>query len=137
MLAYQFTHALVRDTVEAGIPAAAARAQLHLRVAEALEAVHEGDPRPVLAELARHYAEAAGLGVAAKAVYYCRRAAEQAIASLAYEEALDHLHRALELTPTGSVARAEVLVGMSDSELSLDRFEEAAGTRRGGVPPRA
>lgn len=126
MLAYQFTHALVRDTVEAGIPAMA-RAQLHLRVAEALEAIHEGDPRPALAELARHYTEAAGMGVAPKAVYYCRRAAEQAIASLAYEDALDHLQRALELSPGGSVARAEVLVAMSDSKLSLDRFEEAAG----------
>ncbi len=126
MLAYQFTHALVRDTVEAGVPAAA-RAQLHLRVAEALEAIHEGDPRPALAELARHYTAAAGLGVAPKAVYYCRRAADQAISSLAYEDALDHLRRALELTPRGSVARAEVLIAMSGSGLSLDRFEDAAG----------
>ena len=43
-LTYQFTHALVRDTVEAKVPPAA-RAHLHLRLAEALEAVYESDRR--------------------------------------------------------------------------------------------
>ncbi len=125
LLAYQFTHALVRDTVEAGVPAAA-RAQMHLSVAEALEAVHVGDARPALAELARHYSEAAGLGVAAKAVYYCRRAAEQATAAVAYEEALNHLRRALELTPAGSAARAELLIALGDATVHLSEFEAAA-----------
>lgn len=125
LLAYQFTHALVRDTVEAGVPVAA-RAGLHLRVAEALESIHEGDPRPVLADLARHYGEAAGLGSAPKAVYYCRRAAEQAAASVAYEDALDHLQRAVELTQPGTAARAEVLVAVSDAQLRLSRFADAA-----------
>jgi DNA-binding CsgD family transcriptional regulator len=127
MLSYQFTHALVRDTVEAGVPAAAS-AQLHLRIAEALEAVHEGDPRPALAELARHYSEAAALGVAPKAVYYCRRAAEQAIASVAYEDGLNHLKRALELTPPGSAARSEVLVALGDAQLHLSEFAMAEVT---------
>jgi DNA-binding CsgD family transcriptional regulator len=124
-LAYQFTHALVRDTVEATVPAAA-RAQLHLRVAEALEAVHVGDARPALAELAQHYSEAAGLGVAAKAVYYCRRAAEQAMTSVAYEDALNFLRRAFELTAEGSVARTEVLLAIGDAELHLSHFADAA-----------
>ena len=127
MLAYQFTHALVRDTVEAGVPAAA-RAQLHLRVAEALESIHEGDPRPALAELARHYSEAAGLGVAPKAVYYCRRAAEQALASVAYEEALEHLRRAPRANADGTAARAELL--------RRDRRRPAAPEPASTSPPR-
>ena len=55
---YQFAHAIVRDTVERTI-APSARARLHQRVAEAIEAVYEADRRPVLAELARHFAGAA------------------------------------------------------------------------------
>jgi class 3 adenylate cyclase/ATP/maltotriose-dependent transcriptional regulator MalT len=125
MLAYQFTHALVRDTVEAGIPAAA-RAQLHLRVAEALESIHEGDPRNALAELARHYSEAAGLGVTPKAVYYCRRAAEQASASVAYEESLQLIDRALELTPDATIARAELLVARGEALMHLSDFDASA-----------
>src|SRR5207344_757239 len=57
---YQFGHALVRDTVEAGV-APLARARLHLRIAEALEAVYEADRRPVLAELAQQFAAGAAL----------------------------------------------------------------------------
>ena len=55
---YQFTHALVRDTVEQ-VLSSSARARLHLRIAEALERVYEADPRSVFAELAYHFGAAA------------------------------------------------------------------------------
>ena len=124
-LIYQFTHALVRDTVEAGIPPAA-RAGLHLRVAEALEAVYESDRSAVLSELAAHYTAAAPLGVTGKAVYYGRQAAEQAMRSIAYDEAIAHLETVLELVGAGSKARAEVLLAAGWTEGKRGRFERAA-----------
>jgi DNA-binding CsgD family transcriptional regulator/tetratricopeptide (TPR) repeat protein len=124
LLAYRFTHALVGDTVAAAIPAAS-RAQLHLRVGEALETVHEVDRRPILADLARHFAEAAAVGAAGKAVYYARRAAEQAMASLGYEEATAHLKRVVDLAPPGSRTRAEVLFALGEAVLHRSQFSEA------------
>ncbi|HJR26499.1 MAG TPA: LuxR C-terminal-related transcriptional regulator, partial [Acidimicrobiales bacterium] len=113
-LAYQFTHALVRDTVASEVPPAA-RANLHLRVADALESVHAADPRAVLADLARHYTEAAALGSASKAVYYGRRAADQAAASLAYAEALVHLRAVAGLTTPGTRVHVEVLLQIGNA----------------------
>jgi class 3 adenylate cyclase/DNA-binding CsgD family transcriptional regulator len=124
LLAYQFTHALVRDTVEGGVPIAA-RARLHLRVAEALESVHEADPRAVVGELARHYAAAAGLGADAKAVYYGRRAGEQADASYALDEAVDHFTTAIAISTPGTEVRAEILIQLGDLYVRLGRFELA------------
>ncbi len=49
----------------------------------------------LLAELAHHYFECAWAGNAAKAVEYCRRAADQAMARLAYEGAADLYDHAL------------------------------------------
>jgi len=125
LLAYEFPHALVRDTVEGGVPEAA-RARLHLRIGEALEAVHEGDPRSVIGELAAHYAAAAGLGAEAKAVYYLRRAGEQALASIAYDEALEHFTTALDLSPPGSDARIECLIAIGEIDNKVGSFDAAA-----------
>jgi DNA-binding CsgD family transcriptional regulator len=124
-LAYQFTHALVRDAVASEVPPAA-RAALHLRVATALEAVHEGDPRPVLADLARHYAEAAPLGAAGKALYYGRRAAEQAAASLAYAEAEAHLRSVIDLATPGTEQHIDVLVRIADAQRWTSAYEDAS-----------
>jgi DNA-binding CsgD family transcriptional regulator/tetratricopeptide (TPR) repeat protein len=122
-LTYQFTHALVRDTVESKVPPAA-RAHLHLQLADALETVFEADRRSVLAQLANHYAAASSLGAAAKAVYYARQAAEQARRSLAYEESLAHLATVLALCGERSVTRVEVLLDRGWTESRRSRFED-------------
>jgi DNA-binding CsgD family transcriptional regulator len=150
-LAYQFGHALVRDTIERAIPAAS-RAQLHLRLGDALESLYEPEwlaARPamhrrtgakvvggrtsdsavagvgVLADLFRHYAAAASLGTAAKAVYYGRRAAEQAMQSLAANVATAYLERALELVPLHSQQWAETLVALAEAVVYDNRWAEA------------
>jgi hypothetical protein len=66
---WRFGHALVREVVYEGLPAAR-RVRLHGLVGEALEAVYSADPGPHLAELAHHFVEAAPAGeeLAAKAV---------------------------------------------------------------------
>jgi class 3 adenylate cyclase/DNA-binding CsgD family transcriptional regulator/tetratricopeptide (TPR) repeat protein len=124
-LSYEFSHALVRDAVASEVPPAA-RATLHLRVADALEAAYEADPRGVLADLARHYAEAASLGTASKALYYARRAAEQASASLAYSDAEAHLLAVADLTVPGTRAHVDLLVRRASAKLWTSVYLDAA-----------
>ena len=90
---YRFNHALVRQSLLAELPSVR-RMRLHQRIATTLEAMPGGDDE-LLAELAHHYFECAWAGNAAKAVEYCRRAADQAMARLAYEGAADLYDRAL------------------------------------------
>ncbi len=90
---YRFNHALVRQSLLAEL-ASVRRMRLHQRIAVTLEAESAADDE-LLAELAYHYFECAWAGNAAKAVEYCRRAADQAMARLAYEGAADLYDRAL------------------------------------------
>jgi DNA-binding CsgD family transcriptional regulator len=76
---------------------ASRRAALHLRVGEAMEAVHgQGSDRGV-SDLALHFGQAADLGGRERAVRYALRAAELAARSFAYADAARRLHAALEL----------------------------------------
>jgi class 3 adenylate cyclase len=98
---YSFAHALVRETLEEELTATR-RLRLHRRIAEALEHVHGAKPEAYLAEMAYHYfAVARGGGEAAKAMHYCARAGERAMALLAYEDAAGHYERALETLELG------------------------------------
>nr|WP_255396761.1 BTAD domain-containing putative transcriptional regulator [Mycobacterium sp. 852002-51613_SCH5001154] len=90
---YRFNHAIVRQSLLAELPSVR-RMRLHQRIATTLES-EAGPDDELLAELAYHYFECAWAGNAAKAVEYCRRAADQAMARLAYEGAADLYDRAL------------------------------------------
>jgi len=90
---YRFNHALVRQSLLAEL-ASVRRMRLHQRIATTLENQPGADDE-LLSELAYHYFECAWAGNAAKAVDYCRRAADQAMARLAYEGAADLYDRAL------------------------------------------
>jgi DNA-binding CsgD family transcriptional regulator len=83
---HRFVHDLVRDAVEAGLPAPA-RVVLHRRAARAIESVYAGRLEPHLSELARHWSQAAVAGERARAVGWIRRAADEAAHRLAHEEA--------------------------------------------------
>lgn len=94
---YRFNHALIRQSLLAELPSVR-RMRLHQRIATTLEN-EQGADDELLAELAHHYFECAWAGNAVKAVEYCRRAADQAMARLAYEGAADlndHALHALE-----------------------------------------
>ncbi len=82
---WRFGHALVRDAVEAQVPPAEA-VGLHRAAAESIERTygHQLDARA--AQLARHWAVVAVTGDRANAVRWARRAAEEAMSALAYEE---------------------------------------------------
>jgi class 3 adenylate cyclase/DNA-binding CsgD family transcriptional regulator len=120
-LVYRFEHIIVRETVEAGI-SGRRRARLHLDLAEAIETAYEADRRPVLAELARHFAAARPLGGHDKAIYYGRRAASQALRAAAYDEAAAHLDSVLRFGPP-EVERAEVLLELGTVELRRASYE--------------
>jgi DNA-binding CsgD family transcriptional regulator len=92
---YQFSHALIRETLYDEIPAVR-RARLHLRIGAALEALGGSDPMANLAALAHHYCAALPGGDAGKAVEYARRAAERADELFAYEEAARYCRLALQ-----------------------------------------
>nr|WP_191910322.1 BTAD domain-containing putative transcriptional regulator [Microbispora cellulosiformans] len=95
---YRFSHALVRDALYAGL-GRLDKARLHLHVAEALESLPTtlpaGDGTARLPVLAHHFAMAARVGGADKAVDYAARAARQATAQRAYDEAVELWDKAL------------------------------------------
>jgi hypothetical protein len=88
---WRFAHALVRSTLLAELRTTR-RIRMHLSVGEAYEAIRPGD---TLA-LAQHFAEAAALDVGDKAVIYLLRAGDQALDSLAFDEAAEFHRRALD-----------------------------------------
>jgi DNA-binding CsgD family transcriptional regulator len=114
-LAYRFAHELVRRAVTDRL-SATRQAELHLRVAEALEAGRQhGDGRAVLAALAHHYAAAAPLGGIERAVDYNLLAADSAVAALSYDEAVVRFRTALELGVRDTEERADVMLRLGDA----------------------
>lgn len=99
---FRFSHALVRDTVY-GELTALWRSTLHGRVGAALEQ-RKGPARPGVAELARHFFQAAAACGPDPGLAYMVEAADAARAAMAYEQAETDLRRALrliEMMPTG------------------------------------
>ncbi|WP_216638202.1 BTAD domain-containing putative transcriptional regulator [Mycobacterium sp. 1423905.2] len=133
---YRFNHAIVRQSLLAEL-ASVRRMRLHQRIATTLEAQHEGDDDDLLAELAHHYFECAWAGNAAKAVFYCKRAGDQAMARLAYEGAADlydHALHALEEVddelPDRDDQTAELLVARCEALLAAGDVTSAQGAVR-------
>ena len=104
-LAYRFTHELVRRALYDALTAAR-RAELHLRVGEALERAG-GAPA---ADLAHHFTVAAPLAGAERGVAYNVAAARAAAAALAYDEADERLSVALSLGVEDPAQRAPLLI---------------------------
>jgi class 3 adenylate cyclase len=129
---YRFNHAIVRQSLLAEL-ASVRRMRLHQKIAATLE-TEPGADDELLAELAYHYFECAWAGNAAKAVDYCRRAADQAMARLAYEGAADLYDRALHALdelddelPNRDDQQAELLVARCDALLAAGDVVSATG----------
>ncbi len=129
---YRFNHALVRQSLLAELPSVR-RMRLHQRIATTLENEPGADDE-LLAELAHHYFECAWAGNAVKAVEYCRRAADQAMARLAYEGAADLYDRALHALeeiddelPDRDDQIAELLIARCEALLAAGDVASAAG----------
>ncbi len=138
-LAYRFTHELVRRALYDRL-SVVRRAEVHLRIARALEATGPPYEARVLADLAHHFAAAAPLHGPAKAVEYNLRAAAAASAVLAYQEATERLQTALAIGLADERRRAAVLLdlgramfraGMSLDSLTVLRQAAEIARRRG------
>ena len=112
-LAYRFTHELVRRALYDRL-SAVRRAELHLRVGEALEGPAARSGR-ALADLAYHFAAAAPFDASRRGVDYNLLAARAASEALAYDEAAARLSTALELGVDDSRVRAEALLELGDA----------------------
>jgi DNA-binding winged helix-turn-helix (wHTH) protein/tetratricopeptide (TPR) repeat protein len=128
---YRFSHALIRETLLDEV-ASPDRIHLHRAVGEALEATYGADLEPHLVELAHHFVRAAPGGDAAKAVDYALRAAQRATRLLAYEEAVDHYERALEMMQlqhdADDVRRADVLLALGEAQWRAGETQRAKET---------
>jgi class 3 adenylate cyclase/tetratricopeptide (TPR) repeat protein len=116
---FAFTHALIRATLYDEL-SATRRARLHRRVGEALEEMTGPTPGARIDELAHHWLAATQVADATRAVGYARRAGEQALACLAYEEAAVQFERALAvLEPrdrAGELQRCDLLLALGDAQ---------------------
>lgn len=113
---YRFGHALVRDALYAGLRRSD-RARLHLRIGEALEPLL---PTAESATLARHFAAAARVGGAHRAVAHASAAARHATAQQAYAEAVELWELALSVLPPGEggAERARLLTELGQARRS-------------------
>ena len=137
---YRFGHVLMRDVIEAQLPAAQ-RSELHLRVAEALEAVHARDLGPQLAALAHHRAAALPLGDARRAAALAQQGAERAMSLYASDAAARLYRLALRLEPQRDGAgTSALLLALGGAEVAAGEHSNARADlrarRRGCARPR-
>jgi len=127
---FQFTHTLVRVTLYDELRTGQRR-RLHHAVGVAIEAAHQRDLEPVLADLAHHFRAAGLAGDGERSIGYAIRAGERADAASAYEDAVGFYQNALDLLEAGAevanerhanlllmLGNAERKAGPSDSALS-------------------
>jgi DNA-binding CsgD family transcriptional regulator len=127
-LAYRFSHELVRRAVYDRL-SGIRRAELHLRIGEAIEAAEARSAR-VLADLAHQFTAAAPVAGVERAIHYNVLAARAAANALAFDEAAQMLMTAHALGIEDPRERAEVLLelGMARHKAgsSLDAREALA-----------
>lgn len=93
---YRFRHALIRDTAYGSLMTAR-RCDLHRQVALAMEEMRVSRPETSADLIAQHYARNHSPG---RAIQLWQKAAEQAVAKSAHDEAAGLLDKALALVPT-------------------------------------
>ena len=122
-LTYRFTHELFRRALYDEF-SGLRRAELHLRVAEALERSGACSGR-ALADLAHHFEAAAPVAGTARGVDYNVRAAREASAALAFDEAAERLRVALGLGIPDAVERGQALLELGVARNRAGREADA------------
>jgi DNA-binding CsgD family transcriptional regulator/tetratricopeptide (TPR) repeat protein len=134
-LACRFTHEIVRRALYDRL-SRLRRAELHLRVGEALESAGAGSDR-ALADLAHHFGAAAPFGGAERAIDYNLRAARAARVALAFDDAAMRLRTAIQIGIQGESERANALLELGSvshragkATDALESFASAAAIAR-------
>jgi predicted ATPase/DNA-binding CsgD family transcriptional regulator len=126
---YQFSHALVRETVYAGL-SAPRRALLHAKMAEKLEALYQANPTAHAGELAHHFLLGGRRGDLGKAMGYALQAADHATSQAAFEEAVRYYQMALDALERSDeqdeAARCEMLLALAAATLRAGGWERGA-----------
>lgn len=135
---FRFTHDLFRETIAAGLPVAA-RSRLHLAIGRALEDRRAAGMPVHPAQLAAHFAGAAN-AAPTEALRHACAAADEALERVAFEEACEHLERALVALELGGVddagARCSLMWRLGDARRragigsARDAYRAAAGLAR-------
>jgi tetratricopeptide (TPR) repeat protein len=91
---YRFVHEQVHQTLLAGL-SLPRRQRLHLRIADALEARHAGQPEKAAGEIGHHLYQAGSAADPVRTAHYLSMAGERSIQALAFEDALRLFDNAL------------------------------------------
>jgi DNA-binding SARP family transcriptional activator/tetratricopeptide (TPR) repeat protein len=137
---YVFSHALVRDAIY-GELLRGRRVRYHHKIAVAMERAHVDAADTYVNELAHHFYMGAALADGDKALKYCIAAGERALRLLAFEEAVGHFTRGLEVAELygdhdltsrcdALLALAEALNKAGDATEADRTYEKAAAVAR-------
>ena len=123
---YQFSHALVQQTLASEL-SSSRRVRLHAHIAEVLEELGGAEVEAHAVELAFHFVRAQPVLGTEKLVRYSLLAGEQALATYAWEDALDHFQRALQAKENQHVdsQSAAILNGLGQAYAALFQALEA------------
>ena len=128
---WRFPHDLVREALLDPL-GSAARARLHWRIGEAMEAHHRTDPEHRLGAIAHHLCAGAAAGAPDRAAHYARRAGDRAARLLAYDEAALHYERALAalaLLPfRDDYVQCDLLLALGEAQMFAGRALEGRAT---------
>jgi DNA-binding CsgD family transcriptional regulator len=144
---YQFSHSLIQALLYEELTLAR-RTQLHRHVGEALEVLSQTQAPSYLSQMAYHFFEASQDGQVDKAVDYATKAADNAMAMFAYEDAQRYYDMALKALalhePMDHTRRGEILMSLAQvhwylgrSLDALDTFRQAADMARHANAPEA
>ncbi len=127
---YRFAHTLIQEALYEEV-STSRRYRLHGLVGETLEREHGNNLAPHYADLARHFRRAPFGANLEKAIDYAERAGDQVMELVAWESAVGHYGRAVELLETDGNATPERLC---DLLLKLGEAQGRAGVSRGTSP---
>ncbi len=127
---FTFAHELIRQTLLTGL-SLPRRQRLHLRVADAIERVHERRLDEHTADLAHHLYQAGAAADPDKTIRYLIAAGDRAMRAAAFEEALRAFERGISLQREDDVrGTAELLVKLGFAQRSLGRTAESLASWR-------
>ena len=109
------------------------RRRLHMQIGQILESRYdqESSKRPYqLTELAYHFVHSDDR---TRGATYSQQAAERALLSFAFEEAMSHYRKALELYDSDGEERGNMLFGLGEAALLADEKREAATAFRAAL----
>jgi class 3 adenylate cyclase/tetratricopeptide (TPR) repeat protein len=121
---YTFGHELIRQTLLTGL-SLLRRQRLHLAVADAMERLEPGARETRPSEIAHHLLQAGAAADPARTLSYLEHAADRAVESAAFEDALRVIGDALALVrPEDEKRRAKLRLRQGKAVRALGRYDE-------------